>query len=162
MRVQDRHAGPFIVPAMPAHSSCYSFLHSSCMGRSLEREAQRSQLASLMSVLVITSPSPSNPDTFLCDKSLESLFICLPCMSVHVPIIILLDGYVVARKGEQEEWRHTACNAWSCMARALERMCWSVLNLAPPCIHACMHSPNQEGPHLPRHGGPLRAVPAAA
>eukprot|EP00955_Chlamydomonas_euryale_P025950 273828-Chlamydomonas_euryale.AAC.10 len=53
-----------------------------------------------VSVLVVANPSPSNPSTFLIEKCIESIEVCLPCLADKAtPLLVVLDGYVIASKG---------------------------------------------------------------
>eukprot|EP01038_Epipyxis_sp_PR26KG_P010104 gene10104-13580_t len=46
----------------------------------------------MISILIVTSPSPTNPSTYLIDNVIESLELYLPEL-ICCPIFILLDGY---------------------------------------------------------------------
>lgn len=53
-----------------------------------------------VSLLVVTSPAPSNPSTVLLQASLDSTLACLPEMSpATTPLLIVMDGYTIAGRG---------------------------------------------------------------
>jgi len=55
-----------------------------------------------LSILVITSPSPSNPSTFLMEHCIGSMQSCIPDLSLSTPLIIVLDGYNLCREGQSK------------------------------------------------------------
>ncbi|KAG1662951.1 hypothetical protein FOA52_006704 [Chlamydomonas sp. UWO 241] len=59
-----------------------------------------------ISIVITASPSPSNPSTFLIEKCLESIAVCLPCLArKDVPVVVVLDGYVVTQKAQTKRGR---------------------------------------------------------
>lgn len=59
-----------------------------------------------VSLLVVTSPAPSNPSTVLLQASLDSTLSCLPELSpATTPLLIVMDGYTIAGRGR---WPHAA------------------------------------------------------
>mmetsp|Transcript_322 Transcript_322/g.847 ORF Transcript_322/g.847 Transcript_322/m.847 type:complete len:168 (+) Transcript_322:246-749(+) len=57
-----------------------------------------------VSVLVVANPSPSNPSTFLIEKCIESIEVCLPCLADKAtPLLVVLDGYVIASKAQTKK-----------------------------------------------------------
>ncbi|GAX74774.1 hypothetical protein CEUSTIGMA_g2221.t1 [Chlamydomonas eustigma] len=65
-------------------------------------------LQALMTILVITSPSPSNPSTFLIRNCLQSIYACIKGLTPRTPVIVVMDGYNVAPEARLKRGRITA------------------------------------------------------